>query len=402
MNPSAPGWIKKHLTYLLNHLSCHPMSERKMYKRLRKNGFIYGTSVSTLSDEESELLKWTEEERTKINLFDALVFTFYNSTSTATTQECVNTILDFYAKLDSEFKKGGFQLLKESDFYRLEKVIDQRIKTNEPLLKKNFSHLITNVLLYIDVLAFNHYLVHKENPRIYAKHIEAVVTQMVWVALLPEEQTDSRKQKKDTYNDLLIKLFESSIRYNNWPIENIENLTQVISSISKPLEKSYLLDICALAIGSDQDIDRSEIQFINKICKQLNISSKERNSALKTIINFITQHQDQISYLKYSNSIQHFYNQTSKTVSTLVLRNKKRLTQEIKKSKELAILLSQSAIRDLSKEEKKIVRNQLLDICKSVPSLAIFLLPGGAILMPLLVKFIPQLLPSAFNENKEI
>ena len=49
--------------------------------------------------------------------------------------------------------------------------------------------------------------------------------------------------------------------------------------------------------------------------------------------------------------------------------------------------------------EKKKVKKQLLDICKSVPSLTIFLLPGGGLLLPILIKFIPQLLPSAFNEN---
>ena len=47
------------------------------------------------------------------------------------------------------------------------------------------------------------------------------------------------------------------------------------------------------------------------------------------------------------------------------------------------------------------VKKQLLDICKSVPSLTIFLLPGGSLLLPLLIKFIPQILPSAFNENLE-
>jgi hypothetical protein len=31
--------------------------------------------------------------------------------------------------------------------------------------------------------------------------------------------------------------------------------------------------------------------------------------------------------------------------------------------------------------------------------LTIFLLPGGALLLPILIKFIPRMLPSAFNEN---
>jgi hypothetical protein len=65
----------------------------------------------------------------------------------------------------------------------------------------------------------------------------------------------------------------------------------------------------------------------------------------------------------------------------------------------LVVLLRKSTLSELSYEEKKKVKKQLLDICKSVPSLTIFLLPGGGLLLPLLIKFIPQLLPSAFNEN---
>jgi len=66
----------------------------------------------------------------------------------------------------------------------------------------------------------------------------------------------------------------------------------------------------------------------------------------------------------------------------------------------LVVLLGQSTLRDLSADEKTKVKGQLLDICKTIPSLTIFLLPGGSVLMPLLVKFIPKLLPSAFQENR--
>lgn len=77
------------------------------------------------------------------------------------------------------------------------------------------------------------------------------------------------------------------------------------------------------------------------------------------------------------------------------------MAKEISESKELMVLLAYSTQRDLDKDEKKKVKKQLLDICKSVPSLTIFMIPGGSLLLPLLVKFIPQLLPSSFNENLE-
>ena len=64
------------------------------------------------------------------------------------------------------------------------------------------------------------------------------------------------------------------------------------------------------------------------------------------------------------------------------------------------LLLGQSTLRDLNLEEKKKVKKQLLDICKTIPSLTIFIIPGGSLLLPLLIKLIPKLLPSAFNENR--
>mgnify|MGYP003453682691 len=63
------------------------------------------------------------------------------------------------------------------------------------------------------------------------------------------------------------------------------------------------------------------------------------------------------------------------------------------------ILIAYSTTRDLDVTEKKKIKKQLLDICKSIPSLTIFLLPGGSLLLPILIKFIPTLLPSSFNEN---
>ena len=87
-------------------------------------------------------------------------------------------------------------------------------------------------------------------------------------------------------------------------------------------------------------------------------------------------------------------------VTKLIKRNSKRLLNELRESKELMVLLTQSTKRALTEDEQKKVQDQLLDIMKSIPSLAIFMLPGGAILLPLFVKFIPKLLPSAFDENR--
>ena len=62
-------------------------------------------------------------------------------------------------------------------------------------------------------------------------------------------------------------------------------------------------------------------------------------------------------------------------------------------------LLSLEGFSQNSIEEKEKIKIQLLDICKSIPALAVFLLPGGALLLPLLIKLIPDILPSAFRDD---
>ena len=69
-------------------------------------------------------------------------------------------------------------------------------------------------------------------------------------------------------------------------------------------------------------------------------------------------------------------------------------------SKELLLLLGKSTTTELTETERKKIKEQLLDIFKTIPSLAIFALPGGAILLPIFIKLIPKLLPSAFDDNR--
>src|SRR5690625_4666361 len=107
-----------------------------------------------------------------------------------------------------------------------------------------------------------------------------------------------------------------------------------------------------------------------------------------------------VKLFEYAHPIKRIYSQSSSTVKTLIVRNRDRLLIELNESGELLNLLGNATYRELSPEEKTKVRNQLLDICKTIPSLTIFLLPGGSLLLPLLIKFIPQLLPSAFTDNQ--
>lgn len=89
-------------------------------------------------------------------------------------------------------------------------------------------------------------------------------------------------------------------------------------------------------------------------------------------------------------------------IKELLHKNKLRLYEELSQSKEAMRLIKKSTHTNLTEEEKQKVKTQLLDICKAIPAFAVFMLPGGALLLPLLIKLIPDILPSAFQEDPPV
>lgn len=394
MNPSTSGWIEKFLRDLDGNLNLPQWSFDELYLDLRRVGFIYGTSIDIIIVNDSDIV-YSEEERTKINLFAALVITYYDTIENANKNDCVDALIQFYGFLDT--KKSIFSLgniLPGNKNEKLEKIIHARIQTNESVFKKNFSHLLTNALLFIDVLAFEYFLIHDKDPFGYAAKLEETLTNTVFLAL-------NSKKEQNEYDKLLVKLFSSSVRYTSISTEEEASFDYIeLDPYTDEIEKKYILDLTSLAVWNDKEVDTGEQSFMLALGTELELPHTAIAESVDLVQSFINQHKEDISFFNYSNPALHFYQQTSRTVSILILRNKKRLIKEISESKDLMILLGQSTMRDLSKEEKQQVKKQLLDICKTIPSLAIFILPGGSLLLPLLVKFIPQLLPSAFNENK--
>lgn len=389
INPSTSGWIDKFFTVENNSESRVFNSSLSFYKNIRKTGFIYGHVV--LNYENSEELK--PDEISKIALLDNLYSTFQYVTKETDSKIFVAKTLEFYKQINPKGSDFLSTLISSSKNIKLERLLDDRVQTNKDIISKNFSNIVTNALLFVDILAFKLFLAEGEIPEKYVKRIEEMIMSIVSLSL-------QVKINKSSNDDLLIKLFEASVRYTKFSKINIKQLENLpLDNFKDDLEKFYFLDLAVLTMYNDAIVENDEVYFLNKLGKHLKISEKFVSESITATNQFIKNHKKNIQYFNYSNPVKHFYDQTSSGVQVLIKRNKKRLTKEISQSKELMHLLAKSTNKDLSPEEKKKVKKQLLDICKTIPSLTIFLIPGGGLLLPILIKFIPQLLPSSFNEN---
>lgn len=395
INPSAHGWISKFFFEQNSQEQFNLYDFENFYVATRKTGFLVGYATHFVTTKKIETKGLTTEEISKIALLNSLFGVFQIANGNTNSEEFVQRCVAFYKELHP--KNSGLLdifLPTDSPESKLEKIIANRIKTNDNIISKNFSHILTNALLFIDVLAFKRFIETESFPKKYLKKIEEIIVSVVSIAL-------NTKETKSNYDDLLQKLFESSVRYSKFEKSAKETSLQNIdfSYLDDDYERYYLIDIANMALWNDGQIESSEKNFLFDLAKELKISADFVENSITDMNTFLTENKSSIPYFNYSNPVKHFYDQTTSNVQTLVQRNKTRLLLEISQSKELMTLLRKSATEKLTPEEKKKVRNQILDICKSIPSLTIFLVPGGSLLLPILIKFIPQLLPSAFNEN---
>lgn len=393
-NPSVPGWIDKFFAEQNLSPNSFPKDEEDFYIRTRNTGFIFGHIVGFDAVIPIETEGRLPQEISKIGMLNTLYQMYRLVRQNNDNADFVKETVAFYNTMIPR----GFNPLKkvlESSSYasKLEKIIHDRVQTNEDIFSKNFSHVITNALLFIDVLAYQQYLKKGSVPEKYSTIIEDIVINIVSLSL-------KSKTGVSPHDDLLAKLFESSVRYNKFSNNNtaiIENLD--LSYLSNQLEKYYVIDLAGISLWSDEKVENEERYFLFKLGELLQINDLRVLESINFINTFIVTYKNEIPYFNFSNPVKHFYDQTIESVTVLINRNKSRLLKEISESKELMQLLAKSTRKDLDKDEKKKIKKQLLDICKTIPSLTIFLLPGGGLLLPILIKFIPTLLPSSFNEN---
>ncbi|CAZ94189.1 LETM1-related biofilm-associated protein [Zobellia galactanivorans] len=394
MNPSASGWINKFGSLVEDHKELYSDFDA-LYFSLKQTGFVYGINIEIPSfiDAEHQL---SDDEKAKINLLNALYGTFVLE-QTKTDKDFdtfLKYVFDFYTDLKANHISFFNKILTGSKTSaQLEKLIDSRVSLEDNLISKTFNRIITNSLLFIDVLLFKRYLNHPEDIRQHAQLIEYLAINITYHALSSKEMNKS--------DERLAQLFASSLTFIKSDVQNFDgSYREKLLNNNSVLENRYFLDVGCLTVWEDKSLEYQESEFIFGLGKDLGFKPDEIAKALDEIKVFFSKNSKTIPFLKDTNLALQFYESMSKMVNKLILRNSKRLQKELAESKELVFLLSKSTVRDLSEEEKKKVQNQLIDIFKSIPSLAIFILPGGAVLLPIFIKLIPKLLPSSFDENR--
>lgn len=185
-------------------------------------------------------------------------------------------------------------------------------------------------------------------------------------------------------------------------LEHPPSVSQLGAWIREPLDRRFLYTQLQLnAVIEEQAESLPERAYLDDLAQAFDIDTDEQIALQSEALTFLDAHPELVDAFSLGETLRRFRGGLTRRVEATVKHNLGRLVTEIKETGELAVLLAKRSTGRLDAAEEAKVRKQVLDICKTVPSLAIFALPGGAVLLPIVLKLIPNLLPSAFADKQE-
>jgi len=413
VSPGSKGWINKYFDLIEKEhfslrLDCPADMEVDHFLHLTfaHSGIVFGYPTELIFATDLDDSKWTTEEKLKLLLFEShlLVYKTINKVEKVDKADFIRSMLFFYGKHNSySITKIFTFFLKESEDEKLENILMKRVGIKTNLLDTQlWLNYLTNVFVYLDVILYSDFLKKKQEST-FSNYTDLAMDSLTAISLSAFSSGSVEEQEKGLFKIFLAsaclpedkkETAMSQFRNGTYFSDFSENIQE------NWLFKRFLLDISSLTVLSNQKVISAEKIFLLELCEFLQIPRIELEETRVMVGTFVLNNNKQVSFLKSSSSYEKMFSSLSRRWIKVLGRNKDKLATELKQSKELIHLIKKSTSQELSKEEKELVKSQFMDIVKSMPSLAIFMLPGGALLLPLVLKIIPDLIPSAFRENE--
>ena len=412
LNPSKPGWIKKYFSLVeKNEIILDApegftsWTEELVQQKLASSGIIFGVFGQFIFLKNIGEKQWTNHEKLIVLYFESMLLIHL----------CNNKknlkIEDFLNKLEHFLNLSGSQEIEKlwsiNRWIKVPKNIEKTIseRTQIPLSfnDKIWVSYLQNSLCYLDIVLFDEFVKNPETKDFVS--LRTTKVKLTLFTIIHALQADSFLDESESH---MFSLFLASADLNPEDRNDFLRLLSEgvpISSLTEAqkmsvLFRKYLFELAIFSMLSDTEFSTRERKVLNEISNALNLNTREINDSYDIVEGFTIQHEEIVTKLKSQGNYERVFNRLSSKWSKLILRNKDKLVTEIKESNELVALVKKSMQEPLNDEEKAKVKSQFFDIVKSVPSLAIFMLPGGAFLLPFILKILPDLVPSAFRDNE--
>ncbi|MHB1844328.1 MAG: TerB family tellurite resistance protein [Deltaproteobacteria bacterium] len=174
---------------------------------------------------------------------------------------------------------------------------------------------------------------------------------------------------------------------------------EIARAISSPRTRRFVLEQVVLGSLADGWRSPRERHFLQRLAETLGIPQSELAAIEAELAEFYAGHPEFVDRFQLRDRLGDLTDQALVTVGRFVERNRAVFLHEVRQGRELSHALATLARGNkLDAEQRRRLREQLLDLAKTVPGLALFAAPGGLLLVLALSKILPpSLLPSALT-----
>lgn len=411
IQPGAKHWIDKYFSLIEEgKIDFSKTAKPKMMENAEflhsvffQSGIVFGYPIEPLFYDDLEVVsKWTLNESTAFLLFESLILVYLSEKKTFDKEDFIASLLDFYKQYNEKSKVNILKwFTKEKDETKLETILSSRVHAKKTLSNQLWVSYMHNSLVYLDVMAFRLFLMRERKiHKSYDIFLRGVLDTVGAMSLIDNQLDIGEKQILSIFLDSAELTKEDRQAFN----KRIENKSITMEDIQLPdqidsLYKYYLIDMAILTVHADLSEMSEELAQLKQLCRHLEVKPHRLKESIIIIEHFIMQNNKKISFLGTSSTYEKLYRSFSKHWIKVLGRSKDKFVNELKENKELIGLVNKSITQDLTEEEKEKVKLQFKDLAKTLPAVTIFMLPGGTILLPIILKIIPDLIPSAFKNN---
>ncbi|MCB9730912.1 MAG: hypothetical protein H6744_21090 [Deltaproteobacteria bacterium] len=176
----------------------------------------------------------------------------------------------------------------------------------------------------------------------------------------------------------------------------------IAAGVKNPCSRRFLLRELAFAALIDGDVSSEEEAWIESIAAAFGADEGAVLALYAELGALFEAHPELTRGVHWTRTLGRLGRAMERNIDRVVRRNLSAIGTELAETGDMAVLLARATHKTLTPEESARVRQQLVDLAKAVPSLALVAAPGGTVLLPVLAKVLPfSILPSSFEDADE-
>jgi hypothetical protein len=413
MKPGEKGWLKEYLDFrqgLLKQLtsegrkSSHP--DYSLYRVIQPTGLMYGQPVRSFDHPTAE--NWNKKDCMKIVLAESLLSSslLFHDHPVKTDEEMsevtlrtLDGITNFYNHIFPELATSTKTLFgrKKSSLELAERILDKRIERTTELKGNFWTQFFHNSLLFLDIFIFGQWI-HTNADKIVSdffkyerEELRTSLVKIMAAAAHANSIVEFEERK-------LMEYFLQSAQLSPEKRKECQDIFErgiSVEEINLPTNnswilKKYFLEIAILTIWADKKLEEVEWLFLRRFAATLSFSDEELENSMIAIEGFVLEHWKDLRHLQEKKDFQEISDEYIKRMSKVTDRNRNRLLRKVKDSEMLIALLTQARSRELTNREKDVLRDQLIEVLKVIPTFDIISLPERYLTLPILMQILPK------------